>query len=118
MGSRGAGSGRKSAIVSPITSTNANTNASTSENMIDNVNGWKYTGIQNSVDKLETALNNARSTARVAKVYSELKKQDEIITQEIQRLHDGTADVKGNENALLTQRRRVRQMMRNIGNRR
>lgn len=113
MGSRGAGSGRKgSAIVSAIPST------STNKSMVDNVNGWKYTGIQNSVDKLETALNNARSTARVAKVYSELKKQDEIITQEIQRLHDGTADIMGNENVLLTQRRRVRQMMRNIGNRR
>lgn len=115
MGSRGAGSGRKgSAIVSAIPSTSTSTNKS----MVDNVNGWTYNGLVSSVDKLETALNNARSTARVAKVYSELKKQDEIITQEIQRLHDGTADIMGNENVLLTQRRRVRQMMRNIGNRR
>lgn len=90
MGSRGSGSGRKT------------------KSMVDNVNGYKYNGVKNAVDKLEKALNNAKSTNAISKVAIALKKQDEFITNEIERLHNGTADVMGSENALLTQRRRIR----------
>ena len=81
---------------------------------VDNVNGWEYLGVVENVDELESALQRARSSTRVLAVYRALRAQDEWITAELDRLSNGTADVNGNSNVLLTQRRRVRQLLRRI----
>lgn len=73
--------------------------------------GWDYKGISERVTKLEVALKNSRSAEKVSAIARDLRKQDELITEELKRLESGNADVKGNKEALLTQRRRVRQLM-------
>lgn len=80
--------------------------------MVDNENGWKYPEVTENVTRLEKSLNNARSVNKINAVAKALRQQDDRITAEIERLHNGTADVKGSEKALLTERRRVRQLMR------
>lgn len=82
------------------------------KSMVDNVNGWDYPGIKDRVDKLEDALSKARSTSKINSIARAARASDELIGQEIERLHNGTADIKGNENALLTQRRRIRNIIR------
>lgn len=76
-----------------------------------NNNGWDYRGIAERTDKLEAALKNARSVNKIQVVAERLKQQDALITEELKRIEDGTSDVKGDKNALLTQRRRVRLLM-------
>lgn len=80
--------------------------------MVDNERGWKYPEVTQNVTRLEKSLNNARSTNKIFSISQALRKQDARITAEIERLHNGTADVKGSEKALLTERRRVRQLMK------
>lgn len=82
------------------------------ETMIDNENGWTYQGIKEYIDNLEDSLSRARSRNTVSSIARALQGQDEQITREIERLHDGTADVKGSEKALMTYRRRVRTLLR------
>lgn len=91
------------------------TEPTTERTQVDNINGWRYPEITENVDRLEEAFRNARSTARVSAVVRQLRAQEDRITAEIERLENGTADVNGNRNVLLTQRRRVRQLLRRIG---
>lgn len=81
---------------------------------VDNVNGWGYPEVVENVDELEASLQRARSSTKVLAVWRALRAQDERITAELDRLSNGTADVPGNSNVLLTQRRRVRQLLRRI----
>lgn len=80
--------------------------------MVDNERGWKYPEVTQNVTRLEKSLNSARSANRIQSISQALRKQDARITAEIERLHNGTADVKGSEKALLTERRRVRQLIK------
>ena len=80
--------------------------------MVDNERGWKYPEVTQNVTKLEKSLNSARSANKIQSISQALRKQDARITAEIERLHNGTADVKGSEKALLTERRRVRQLIK------
>lgn len=88
----------------------------TEKNMVDNENGWDYRGIAQRVDKMETTLKKTKSFNTIASIYRQASNTEKLITDEIERLHNNTADVPGNEKALLTQRRRVREILRNIKN--
>ena len=81
-------------------------------NQVDNKKGWEYPEIKENVDKLEKSLSSAKSANKIQSIAIALREQDTRITQEIERLHNNTADTEGSENALLTQRRRIRQLMR------
>lgn len=74
-------------------------------------NGWDYRGISERTDKLEEALKNAKGANKIQVVAEKLKQQDALITEELKRIENGNSDVKGDKNALLTQRRKVRQLM-------
>ena len=82
------------------------------KSMVDNENGWDYRGNSEYIGKLENDLNSAKSANRIQAIALSARKMDKQITTEIERLHNNTADVKGSENALLTQRRRVRAILR------
>lgn len=84
----------------------------TPQNMVDNERGWKYPEISENIDKMESALANAKSANKISAVALALRQQDRRITMEIERLHNGTADVPGSEKALLTYRRRIRQLQK------
>lgn len=73
--------------------------------------GWDYRGVSERIDKLEASLKNSHSANKVSVIAEKLKKQDELITEELKRIESGTSDVRGDKNALLTQRRRVRQLL-------
>ena len=73
---------------------------------------WQYNGIKEKVDQLEEGLKRSRSANKVMSVATALRKQDDLISKEIERLENGTEDVPGDKNSLLTLRRRVRQLMK------
>ena len=106
------GASRRNIIKLTVTDTRDNDTHS----MVDNANGWTYDGISAFTTRLETELKKTRSGRKVASIYRSAKSQDAIVTAEIERLHNGTADVKGNENILLTERRRLRKIIRKIEN--
>lgn len=88
----------------------------TKKNMVDNENGWDYRGIAQRVDEMETTLKKTKSFNTIASIYRQANNTEKLITDEIERLHNNTADVPGSEKALLTQRRRVREILRSIKN--
>ncbi len=71
---------------------------------------WDYKGISERVDRLETSFRNARSVSGINSIAQALRRQDSIITAEINRVREGTES--GDINALMTLRRRVRQLKR------
>lgn len=68
---------------------------------------WDFRGIRESIDNLENRLNNTKSQNTISNIYRSLRAQDDIITNYI---NEG----EGSQSALLTQRRRVRQMLKKI----
>jgi hypothetical protein len=66
---------------------------------------WKYPGDVERVDKLEQAANSAKTVNQINKVALALKQEDEHITTLLNQ-----ADEDGDQNTLLTLRRRVRQL--------
>lgn len=110
MGSIGSQQTQGNIVQFPVR-TQQQAESNTSVNMVDNENGWTYPEIQQNLDKLENALKGNPSPKRITDVAIALQKQDQRITQEIERLYNNTADVKGSEKSLLTYRRKVRQLM-------
>ena len=109
MGGRGASSGRASSgkgkgeiVQFP----------GKSKSMVDNEKGWEYPEFSQTYEKLSSALDKTNSLNRIASIIKAAQDQDKLITQEIERLHNGTADVMGSENALLSNRRKMRTLIR------
>ena len=69
--------------------------------------GWNYQGITEAVDRLENSLNRTNSINRISSIYRALREQDTVISRELE-----SGD--GDRRVLLSQRRRVRQLMRRI----
>ena len=103
MGGRGASSGASKGKIVQFTGK--------SKSMVDNENGWEYPEFSQTYEKLSSALNKTNSLNRIASIVKAAKDQDKLITQEIERLHNGTADVMGSENALLSNRRKMRTLI-------
>ena len=82
-----------------------------SKSMVDNENGWEYPGFSQKYERLSSALDKTNSLNRISSIIKAAQDQDKLITQEIERLHNGTADVKGSENALLSNRRKMRTLI-------
>ena len=76
--------------------------------------GWDYRGVKEYVDKIETRLSKTTSSKTKGDIYSSLKKQDQFISAELERAQNGKTDVKADQNALLTLRRRVRLLMKKV----
>lgn len=74
-----------------------------------NSNKWDYRGYKDAVDNIENAVKSSRSRNRDYEIASAINSQEKLIQQEIDRNKSGTGDM-GNENVLLTQRRRLRQL--------
>ena len=82
-----------------------------SKSMVDNEKGWEYPEFSQTYEKLSSALDKTNSLNRIASIIKAAQDQDKLITQEIERLHNGTADVMGSENALLSNRRKMRTLI-------
>ena len=106
MGGRGASSGKggggKGASAGKIVQFPGK-----SKSMVDNEKGWEYPEFSQTYDKLSSALDKTNSLNRIASIVKAPQDQDKLITKEIGRLHNGTADVKGSANALLSNRRKM-----------
>lgn len=72
---------------------------------------WDYRGNSERIDRLESALNNSRSVSKVNAVAKQLNSLDKNITAEINRIEQGHVK-DGDLTALMTQRRKVRALMR------
>lgn len=70
---------------------------------------WDYRGNSERIDRLESALNNARSVSKVNAVANQLNSLDKNITAEINRIQQGYV-TDGDITALMAQRRRIRQL--------
>lgn len=101
MGGRGASSGKGKKVQFP----------GKSKSMVDNEKGWEYPEFSQTYEKLSSALDKTNSLNRIASIIKAAQDQDKLITQEIERLHNGTADVIGSENALLSNRRKMRTLI-------
>ena len=101
MGGRGASSGKGKIVQFP----------GKSKSMVDNEKGWEYPGFSQKYEQLSSALDKTNILNRIASIVKAAKDQDKLITKEIERLHNGTADVIGNENALLSNRRKMRTLI-------
>ena len=103
MGGRGASSGASKGKIVQFTGK--------SKSMVDNEKGWEYPEFSQTYEKLSSALDKTNSLNRIASIIKAAQDQDKLITKEIERLHNGTADVIGNENALLSNRRKMRTLI-------
>ena len=101
MGGRGASSGKGKIVQFP----------GKSKSMVDNEKGWEYPEFSQKYEQLSSALDKTNSLNRIASIIKAAQDQDKLITQEIERLHNGTADVPGSENALLSNRRKMRTLI-------
>ena len=72
-------------------------------------NGWDYRGNDQRISQLSKALSNAQSASKVVSVAKSLRALDKNITSEINRVMSGKEE--GSLSALMTQRRKVRQLM-------
>ena len=103
MGGRGASSGKGKGKIVQFTGK--------SKSMVDNEKGWEYPEFSQTYEKLSSALDKTNSLNRIASIIKAAQDQDKLITKEIERLQNGTADVIGNENALLSNRRKMRTLI-------
>ena len=71
--------------------------------------GWDYPGIRDSIDKIEAKAERARSANTYADLIKALKSIDRTITTSM-----NTGDERDDKNALLTYRRRVRTLTRQL----
>lgn len=104
MGGRGASSGASKGKIVQL--------PGKSKSMVDNEKGWEYPGFSQKYEQLSSALDKTNSLNRISSIIKAAQDQDKLITQEIERLHNGTADVNGSENALLSNRRKMRTLIR------
>lgn len=70
---------------------------------------WDYKGNDQRISQLSNALAGARSVSKINSVARSLRALDKNITEEINRVTSGNED--GSLSALMTQRRKVRQLM-------
>lgn len=70
---------------------------------------WDYRGEKEYIDKLEQKINNVKSYNSIHALHSALKSREKYINAELERIRTGIETL-GDENALLTQRRRIRQL--------
>lgn len=70
---------------------------------------WDYKGNDQRISQLSNALAGARSVSKINSVARSLRTLDKNITAEINRVMSGNED--GSLSALMTQRRKVRQLM-------
>lgn len=70
---------------------------------------WDYKGNDQRISQLSNALAGARSASKINSVARSLRTLDKNITAEINRVTSGNED--GSLSALMTQRRKVRQLM-------
>lgn len=77
-------------------------------------NKWDYRGNDQRISQLSNALSGARSASKINAVAQSLRVLDKNITAEIGRVQSG-AEKDGSLSALLTQRRKVRQLMQKAG---
>lgn len=75
--------------------------------------GWDFPGFRDSIDEVENRLNRARSDNTLDRLARRLNELDRNITTSI-----NTAGENDDTNMLLTYRRRVRGLLRQIKNRR
>lgn len=75
-----------------------------------NNNGWDFRGNNDRLNALSDALNSSRSARTVQSVSIGLKKLDEQISRDIKAVESGAES--GDLKALMTQRRKTRQLMR------
>ena len=73
---------------------------------------WDYPEIKERIDELELAYKRARSVNKINAIAKSLRAQDKYISDEIDRQTTGNESVKGDMATLLTQRRRVRQLIK------
>lgn len=110
MGGRGGSSGIKSQgkiIKFPGSGDGGNNPAPQS-------NKWDYQGITGRVDDLEKAMKTMRSGNKAAAIYRALQSQDKLITSEMERNKNGTADLIGDDRVLMKERRRVRTLLKKL----
>lgn len=70
---------------------------------------WDYKGNDQRISQLSNALAGARSVSKINSVARSLRELDKNITAEVNRVMSGNED--GSLSALMTQRRKVRQLM-------
>lgn len=74
---------------------------------------WNYPEVKQRIDDLEESLQKARSQNKILAIKKATKAQEIIITQEIENIDKGIETI-GNRNDLMTQRRRLRQLLLKI----
>lgn len=74
---------------------------------------WDYRGFVETVDKIEEAATAANNHQKAASVYSAIQVQEKIVTEELERIKNGSDDT-GDYKVLLTQRRRLRQLRKKL----
>lgn len=84
-----------------------------SQNLQDKSDKWDYRGYVESVNKIEKAVNEANTRAKVEKAYRGIVEEDRSITAEINRIENGNGD-EGDIKVLMTQRRRIRQLKKKL----
>lgn len=86
---------------------------------------WSYQGVKESVSKLEKEFEglkkqnksktfSAAVNNKVGNLYSAIKKQEENISKMIEEEMNGKTDVPGDIKALISSRRRIRQLLKNL----
>lgn len=70
---------------------------------------WDYKGNDQQISQLSNALSGARSASKINTVAKSLRALDKNITSEINRVMSGKEE--GSLSALMSQRRKVRQLM-------
>lgn len=79
----------------------------------NNSRKWDYRGFTQRTDSLERAVNEANTRRKVEAAFKGLRDHDQNITAELNRIASGAKDA-GDEKALMTERRRIRLLLRKI----
>lgn len=74
---------------------------------------WDYRGFTQRTDSLERAVNEANTRRKVEAAFKGLRDHDQNITAELNRIASGVKDA-GDEKVLMTERRRIRLLLRKI----
>ena len=83
------------------------------ENKNEKDKKWNYPGYGKKIDQLERGFNSARSVSKINSVAKGLRETDKQISAEIDRIRQGYVE-DGNLDALMTYRRKVRQLMQKV----
>lgn len=77
-----------------------------------NSNGWDYPGIKQEVDRIEQGVKNIKNHNQASALYRAINEQENVINSAMKDIESGAE--KGDVNALLTQRRRLRMSKRKM----